>query len=243
MSMPLDPSTLMQLANTAQQKLFGIGQMAVGFFGGKKARRELENLQLPTYTPAKSIQDYYTQAQQRYNLSPYQSTLYNMQQQNAGRATAAGLAGLQDRRSALGGINALVQGQNDSMLKAASMAEQQKAQQFSQLGQASGMMGQEERQAFQINKMMPYEKKYNLAAMKAQAANQLLNAGMQNYTGAGQAAAVYSQGLQGMGGMNGYGNTGNYMYGGGSNPTAYTPGQGYNIDLQPSTYRVPLARY
>jgi hypothetical protein len=86
----------------------------------------------------------------------------------------------------IGGISSLIQGQNDATLKAAAAAEQQREQRFSQYGQAASAMGAEERQAFNINKMMPYEKRYNLLAMKAQGNNQMANAGLQNIYGAGQ---------------------------------------------------------
>lgn len=217
----IDPMTLMAGA----QAIGGLVQTGMGLFGGKKARKQLENLQTPTYTPAKSVSDYYAEAKQRYNTSPYASTMYNAQMQNINRNTNQGIAGLQSRRLGIGGISSLIQGQNDAMLKAAAGAEQQRDQRFSQYGQAANAMAGEERQAFNINKMMPYEKKYNLLAMKAQGNNQMANAGMQNLYGAGQtymagksfaanstsASPDYSQ----------------YEYG---NPRA-------------STYRVPLAKY
>ena len=168
------------------QALGGLIQTGVGLIGARKARKQLEGLQTPTYTPAKSISDYYNQALNRYQQSPQQSNLYKMQAQNIARGTAQGIAGLQGRRSALGGISGLIQGQNDAQLKALAAAEQDQNQKFSQLGSASQAMGAEERQAFNINKMMPYEKQYNLLAMKAQANNQMTNAGLQNIYGAGQ---------------------------------------------------------
>lgn len=227
----MDPMTLQAIMGMAQSTKQGIGglvQAGIGLFGGRKARRGLENLQIPTYTPAKSISDYYGEAKQRYGISPYASTLYGMQAQNIARGTAQGVGALQDRRSAIGGISSLIQQQNDALLKAGAAAEQQKEQRFGQLGQAAGMMAGEERQAFNINKMMPYEKKYNLLAMKAQGYNQLLNAGLQNIFGGGQAAGVYAGGMAGMGGMQGYGGA--------------SEGYGTDRDLPASTYRVPLAR-
>lgn len=207
------------------QAVGGLIQTGVGLIGARKARKQLEGLQTPTYTPAKSISDYYNQALSRYQQSPQQSNLYKMQAQNIARGTAQGIAGLQDRRSALSGISGLIQGQNDAQLKALSAAEQDQSQKFSQLGAASQAMGAEERQAFNINKMMPYEKQYNLLAMKAQANNQLTNAGLQNIYGAGQS---YLMGKS----MSSDQTTSpvdysKYEYG---NPHA-------------STYKVPLAKY
>jgi hypothetical protein len=207
------------------QAVGGLIQTGVGLIGARKARRQLENLQSPTYTPAKSVSDYYNQALSRYQQSPYQSNLYKMQSQNIARGTAQGIAGLQDRRSALSGISGLIQGQNDAQLKALVGAEQDQNQKFSQLGSASQAMGAEERQAFNINKMMPYERRYNLLAMKAQANNQLTNAGLQNISGAGQA---YLMGKS-MAGTKP------------SQPEDYSQYEYGNP--QPSTYKVPRATY
>ena len=74
----------------------------------------------------------------------------------------------------------MIQGQNDSLLKAGIAAENQKDQRFSQLGGATQMKAGEDRQAFNINKMQPFERKYNLLAMKAGAANKTANDGLQN---------------------------------------------------------------
>src|SRR5215213_5600217 len=88
---------LMGAGQAIRQQQGGILQMGIGLFGGRRARKALEGLQSPAYTPAKSISDYYTEAKQRYNLSPYASTLYNAQTQSINRNTAQGIAGLRDR--------------------------------------------------------------------------------------------------------------------------------------------------
>lgn len=158
-------------------------QSIIGGIKGRKARRELENLQTPQYEKSRSITDYYNQALGRYQQSPQQSNLYKMQAQNIARGTAQGISALQDRRSALAGIPALVQGQNDAYLKAAAAAEQQQAQNFAQLGAASQAMGAEERQAFNINKMLPFQQKSNILGQKAAGYTQLMNSGLQNVYG------------------------------------------------------------
>ncbi len=227
--------SIIQAAQGAKQEIGGKIQMAIGYFGGRRARKQLEGLQSPIYTPAKSISDYYTEAKQRYNQSPYASTLYNTQMQSIGRNTAQGIAGLQSRRQGIGGISSLIQGQNDATLKAAAAAEQQKDQRFGQYGQASGAMAGEERQAFNINKMMPYERRYNMLAQKAQAYNQMFNAGLSNAYGGGQATSIGAAGMAA------------------SNSSPYYARQDYSgndyssheaIDaVRPSTYKVPLANY
>lgn len=200
----------------------GIGgaQAIMGAIQGKKTRKQLENLQTPQYEKSKSITDYYNQALGRYQQSPYQSNLYKMQAQNIARGTAQGIAGLQDRRSALAGIPALVQGQNDAYLKAAAAAEQQQSQNFAQLGSASQAMAGEDRQAFNINKMLPYQKKADILGQKASGYTQLMNAGLQNvYGGLSGATMGGSMGynpFKGSGGSkkdsNGYDITSTYDY-------------------------------
>jgi hypothetical protein len=221
---------LQGFGQSMKQQQGGMLQMGIGFFGGRRARKALEKHQgeSPVYTPVKSISDYYTEAKQRYNQSPYASTLYNTQMQSIGRNTAQGIAGLQSRRQGIGGISALIQGQNDATLRAAGAAEQQREQRFGQYGQAAGAMAGEERQAFNINKMMPYERRYNMLAQKAQGYNQMFNAGLQNVYGAGQAGAVYGSGLSGQG----------------SAPQAddYSSHEAISR-VRPSTYKVPLANY
>jgi hypothetical protein len=169
----------------------GLAQSAIGYFSGRKAKRELEGLQTPIYTPSKSISDYYNQALNRYQQSPYESNLYKMQAQNIARGTTQGLSALQDRRSALAGVPALVQNQNDAMLKAAAAAEQEQSQRFSQLGAASQAMAGEERQAFNINQMLPYQKKYDILSQKAAGNAAVMNAGLQNVYGGLSSAAFY----------------------------------------------------
>jgi hypothetical protein len=175
----------------------GIGgvQALIGGIKGRKARKEMENLQTPQYQMSKSITDYYNQALNRYQQSPTASNLYKMQSQNIARGTAQGLSSFQDRRSGLGGVSALIQGQNDAQLKALAASEQDQNQKFSQLGAASNAMAGEERQAFNINKMLPYQRKADLLQQKAAGNAQLMNAGLQNVYG-GLTGAVYGSALK-----------------------------------------------
>jgi hypothetical protein len=191
----------------------GIGgiQSLIGGIKGRKARRELENLPTPQYEKSRSITDFYNQALNRYQQSPTQSNLYKMQAQQIARGTAQGLSSLQDRRSALAGVPALIQGQNDAYLKAAAAAEQDQNQKFSQLGAASQAMAAEDRQAFNINKMLPFQRKSDILGQKAAGYTQLMNAGLQNIygglTGAMMGASSMKDQLAGVssgGGNSGY---------------------------------------
>lgn len=177
----------------------GILQGVIGGIGARKARRALEREPTPTYSPVKSITDYYNEAQRRYQESPYQSQLYKMQAQSIQRGTAQGLSALSDKRSGQAGVAGLVQAQNDAMLKAGAVAEQQREQRFGQLGQATGAMAGEQRKAWEVNQLMPYEKRMNILGQKAAGYSQLMNAGLQNAFG-GLQTGMMAKGMGGYGG-------------------------------------------
>src|SRR3990167_10706685 len=152
----------------------GIVQSIIGGGKARRAEKEMERM-VASYKPNASILDYYNKALQRYNVNPYTSQLYNQQQNMIRGGTAQGIANLQDRRSVLAGLPALIQNQNDSLLKAGAAAEGQQAQALGQLGQATGMKAQED--------FKPFEMKYNLLSAKAGGGAQTMNAGLGNIFG------------------------------------------------------------
>lgn len=173
----------------------GAAQGIIGASRAKKARQALEKKATPAYSPSKSITDYYEEAQRKYNESPYQSNLYKMQAQNIARGTAQGLSYLQDRRKAMAGVPALIQSQNDALLKAGVMAEQQKEQRFGQLGAATSAMSGEQRKQWEIDRLMPYQKDINILGQKASGYTQLMNSGLQNIYGGLQAGIMSKDGF------------------------------------------------
>ncbi len=174
---------------SAIQGIAGLTQTIGGWIQGSKATKQLEKLQSPTYSANKGILDYYNQALSRYGVSPTDSAMYKRQMQNIGRNTATGINSFQDRRSGQAGISSLLRSANDASLNAEVAAEQQKNQRFGELGNATQLKAGEDKEEFNINKMQPYERKYNLLAMKAGGGNQIMNAGLQNIYGAGSSLA------------------------------------------------------
>lgn len=165
-----------------------VGSAIWGGAKAAKARREqraseaqLENLAAnsPLKKESKAINDYYQEALNRYNESPYQSAAYQQSMQNARRTTASGLGALQDRRSAIGGITKLGGMERAASQGAIAQAEQMKGQRFGQLGQASQMKKSAEDELFDVNVMTPYQRKLQLEQMKGAAAGERYNAGMQ----------------------------------------------------------------
>lgn len=164
-----------------------IAQTAAGLFqslfsGRKKAQREMEGLlnKPPAYSPNKGIADYYQESLNRYNESPYQSAIYQNAIRNAQRITSQGINSLQDRRGALAGISRLAAVQNDATQNAVAQAEGRRDARFGQLGQATNMKAGEERRAFDINVLTPYQRRLQMSQMKASAANARFDAGLQN---------------------------------------------------------------
>ena len=163
----------------------GAIQSIVGAGKARKYGRQLNQLveNSPHYDPNQSIMDYYNTALQRYNVNPTDTALYKRNMQNINRGLATGISSLQDRRSALGGISSLLRASNDASLNAEVAAEQQRNQRFGELGSASQLKAGEEAKAFEQNKMLPYNLKYNLLSQRAGAANNLVNTGLSNIFG------------------------------------------------------------
>jgi hypothetical protein len=164
----------------AAQLLVGGIQTLSNAGKSRNAQNELQRM-VDNYQPNRSILDFYNKALQRYNVNPYTSATYTQASERARAGTAQGIAALSDKRSTIAGLPRLIQGQNDALLNAAAVAEGQQAQALGQLGQATGMKANEDRYKF--------ENKYNLLALKAGAASQGVNAGIQNMFGGLQNAS------------------------------------------------------
>ena len=162
----------------------GVAQLVGGLLGKSKNERNLSNLANPTYSPNKAISDYYQSALNKYNSGTYNSAFYQNAEKTAQRNLGAGLGAMRDRRSALAAIPSLVEGADQSTDRAAVEAENMQRQNLGVLGQATGMKSADDRFAFDINKMMPFERRYSELSGKLQANNQMINAGINNISGA-----------------------------------------------------------
>jgi len=191
----------------------GVGGLVQSIVGGVKARKAQKQMEkmlenTPKYTANQSILDYYNKALARYNVSPTDTAMYKAQQRDIGRGVATGLNYLQDRRSALAGTSSILRAANDASLNANVAAEKRRDALFGELGTAAGMKAQEQTKAFQQNELYPFEAKYNLKAQKAGAANQLVNAGLQNIWGGLQ--GLQQSNILGKGGSGGSGGGGGF---------------------------------
>lgn len=182
----LDP---LSLALSATQVGIGGLQSLFGFSRERKAEKELENLQTPQYAPNKAISDYYNEALNRYSVNPYSSQFYKTAQNTTNRNIASGLNVLRGRNT-VSGVSRLVALGNDSMQRAGITAEGLQSQNFGQLGNAANAKSRDDMYGFQINKLMPYQKKLQLLGLKASGGAQTFNAGLQNMFGGLQTAAI-----------------------------------------------------
>lgn len=166
----------------------GLGalQTGIGAIRAHKAQKQLENMQSPTYVRNQGILDYYSKALNKYNLSPYETSAYKKSVQDTGRTTTTALDSLRGRGGAVAGVNNILASANDNLLKASTIAEGKKDQEFNVLGNATRMKAGEDRTAFDINQMQPFQRNYNLTAMKASGGNKVEGAGISNiFQGAG----------------------------------------------------------
>lgn len=165
--------------------LAGAGMGAASMIGANKQQKKAQNAleaqakNSPLYKPDKSIDTYYQEAMNRYKENPYQSQQYQLGAMNAQRATAQGINALQDRRSAIGGIGRLQANQMSAMQNLGAQAEASRQQRLGQFGQATQLKSGDYQRQFDINKMTPYNRQLQLEQMKAQAAGERYNAGMQ----------------------------------------------------------------
>lgn len=222
----------------------GLGTSIYGSIKAHDQQKKLENAKSPTYTPSQSIADYYQKALQRYSVNPYQSAAYQQQLQNVQQNQANALNNLQGRREGLAGVGAVQANSNNALLGATGAADQRQGQALGQLGEAAGAKTGQDQTAFNINQTQPFERNYNLLAMKAAGANQLANAGEQTaLSGAqsfGQNLALRNylrgQGSTGGGGIQNLGAaSGNYLYAKqpGQNLSGFNPGATNPYQLQP----------
>jgi hypothetical protein len=80
---------------------------------------------------------------------------------------------------ALAGVSKLAAQGMDNSNRLVAQAEQDRRQDFGTLGAATRMKAQDEMTQFDINQMTPYNRQLALKQMKAQAANDRKNAGLQ----------------------------------------------------------------
>jgi hypothetical protein len=205
------------------------GGIIQSIFGGnreKKATDALENLKTPTYTQSKGILDYYNEAARRYGINPYQSSMYKYQTGQNAASTAAGLNGLQDRRSAIGGVGRLTAIQNDANLKAGIQAENEQNQRFGELGGAAKMKSGEEQNAFQYNQLLPFQKEMQIQGLKASGGANIMNAGLSNiFGGLGNASTVADDWLLNKNGTNAINSPSGSVFNG--RTTSYPRSTGY----------------
>jgi hypothetical protein len=148
--------------------------------GAQKAREAQAKLEtLPTPGANQSILDYYQNALQRYNASPYQSAMYKAAQDQIQRHMAFVIANNQNAGLHGGIVPNVLQASNDASQRAGNQAILQNRQDFATLGKATGMKAQTEQQAANA----AFQKQYGLLGLKASGGNKEESAGINNIWG------------------------------------------------------------
>lgn len=183
------------------QALLGLGQAV--FSGRKKQEAKLDQIanQSPMQMGNKAINDYYEQQMARANANPYQSASYLNSMNNIQNTAASGLNALQGRGAVVGGIGRIGAMSNQAAGNALGQAINQSNQANSAYGHAVGMKSADDRAVWQNNVLDPYQRKLQLQQMKAKAANDRFNNGLNmigsaasNYAGYQAAATGRYQG-------------------------------------------------
>lgn len=158
-----------------------VGGLLQSIFSGKRKSEKALERHINSYKKNESILDFYNKALNNYNQNPYTSASYKSSMQEAGRGLNAGINTLNDRRSVLAGLPALVSGYNSASLKSAANAERERSVALGQLGNATNMKAREDKYQFEL--------KHGLLAAKASGANAQKAAGWKNiFGGLGTAA-------------------------------------------------------
>lgn len=194
--------TKIGLGAAAAQGVMGVMQALTS--GARKREREVEKLagQSPTDSGSRELEGFYNEALRRYQQSPYQSAEFVMGKNLAERGQATALQALTQRNQGLAGAARSESINKNKIYQLLREEEMKRRQDFGILGQAGRQLAQRKLTQFDINQMTPYNRKFGLAQMKAQAANERKNAGIQMLGGAlsnaasiGMASAMGGEGV------------------------------------------------
>lgn len=170
-----------------------IGGIEAATSGAGAAQRDFENFSKtrPIAQRSKTLDDYYQRRLNAANENPYQSAQYLISKQEADRRLMAGIGAMQQRGGALGAISKLDLMRTDSQNQAIRNAENYRAQNLNQLGQATQMQVGQDRYLYDVNQATPFNTMLGIKQMKSAAANERLNAGLNMIGGA---ASNYAMG-------------------------------------------------
>lgn len=168
--------------------------------GARKRERELEALagQSPTYSGSRELEGLYNESLRRYQQSPYQNAKFIMGRNLAERGQANALTALTNRNQGLAGAGRLASVSANQANQLVGQAEEDRRRDFATLQQAGRSLASDKLTQFDINQMTPYNRKFGLAQMKAQAANERKNAGIKAIGSAlGDIASIGMLGMDG----------------------------------------------
>lgn len=157
-------------------------QAGTGLYQMIKGQNDASKLNRPTYQIPEEIKSKLTLAQQR-SLEGMPDASKKLFIDNMQRSSAFGLRNLSSRQAGLAGIPELVQGQTDQGRQMAVQDAQARLVNEQNLGTVQSEMAGYRDKEFDVNQLTPY-------TQKAQAAQALIGAGLQNIGGAVQGAGT-----------------------------------------------------
>lgn len=157
-------------------------QAGTGLYQMIKGQKDASKLNRPTYQIPEEIKSKLTLAQQR-SLEGMPDASKKLFIDNMQRSSAFGLRNLSSRQAGLAGIPELVQGQTDQGRQMAAQDAQARLVNEQNLGAVQSEMAGYRDKEFDVNQLTPY-------TQKAQAAQALIGAGIQNIGGAVQGAGT-----------------------------------------------------
>jgi hypothetical protein len=172
------------LAAVAPSILGGLGQIFSSKQKQNQQNFEQQLAKMPKYTESPEISRYYQQALQQANVAPERTASYIQQQQQIARNLATGLGATGYRPGGQSAVAGLVQGATDASMRNLAQAENLREQRIARSGQAAQMKSGEDLRMFQMNKLQPWQTKFNLLAQKAAQAAVQQGSGLSNLASA-----------------------------------------------------------
>ena len=192
------------------QGLMGLGKSIVGGIQSSRANKALKDFKFPKYTMPSELENMLSMYQQRAaaNELPGQSLMENKlgAQTAFGQRAAEKYAGTSGQ--ALGAVTGLYGQQMDAVRDLGIKFADFKAQRQNELGRAQQVMAEAQDKQWEINQWLPAQYKYNELQSQKQAGASNLWGGLQDVASAGMNFMGAKAQMEGMQGMNPFGNGG-----------------------------------
>lgn len=156
------------------------GGLISSIFGGSQTRRANRLEAQNTFTPYREsalLQQNLAEAQQRANIG-LPREIYNNQLQQMQLGLSTGLRGISRGRTSAFNVASILSGYNRGLQNLSSLDAQTRLQSEQQLRQARGAVAQDQRYAYNVNYLQPYQQTRQDIASMRRAGNQNIFGGL-----------------------------------------------------------------